>query len=60
MKSDISIGKITKLDIVKANRVVSRNIELENTIGWISITKAHKTSKNYNRKSKHKKNLFTE
>jgi len=55
MKSgNINIGKITKLDMVKANSAISRNIELENNTGWVSVTKAHKSAKDYNRKPKHK------
>lgn len=40
---------------IKANRAASREIEQENRgCGFKSITKIHKSSKNYTRKVKHK------
>lgn len=40
--------------MVKANSAISRKIELENNTGWVSVTKSHKSVKDYNRKPKHK------
>jgi len=55
MKSGvIHIGKFTVQDSMKASRKASREISLENSTGWVSTHKVHKSSKNYTRKSKHK------
>lgn len=43
--------KITENDYIKANRKGSRDAELMNRTGWISIHKVHKTKKDYNRKN---------
>lgn len=51
----IYIGKVTKEQLLKASKKASRELELENSIGWVSKHKVHKSKKNYNRKSKHKK-----
>jgi hypothetical protein len=50
----INIGKFTLEDTIKANRKASREISLENSTGWISFHKVHKSAKNYTRKIKHK------
>jgi hypothetical protein len=42
-------------DYIKANREGSRNSELENSTGWVSKHKVHKSKKTYNRKNKHNK-----
>ncbi len=52
MKSNI--GKITKDQIIKARKATSREIELENSIGWSATHKVHKSLKDYNRKPKHR------
>lgn len=55
MKSGvIHIGKFTIEDSMKANRKASREISLENSTGWVSTHKVHKSEKTYSRKSKHK------
>lgn len=46
--------KITKQDILKMNKKVSREIELETHIGFISYDRPHKNKKKYNRKSQPK------
>jgi hypothetical protein len=56
----IHIGKFTTEDILKANRKSSREIDLENSIGWISVRKPHKSLKDYKRKPKHKKDYSIE
>ena len=52
----IHIGKVTKEQLMKASRKASRELELENSIGWVSTHKVHKSKKAYTRKFKHKKN----
>lgn len=39
---------------MRANRKASREMELQNSTGWVSTHKAHKSAKDYTRKSKHK------
>jgi len=55
-----TIGQITKEDSLKALRIANREIELENSIGWVCVHKVHKTEKNYSRKSKHNKSFLLE
>ncbi len=50
------IGKLTKKQILKFNRKASREKELENSNGWTSTHKVHKSKKYYTRKLKHKDN----
>jgi hypothetical protein len=50
----INIGKFTKEDSMKASKKASREIELENSTGWVSKHKVHKSIKDYTRKPKHK------
>jgi hypothetical protein len=46
-------------DYIKANRKGSRDAELEDSSGFNSVHKIHKSVKNYTRKIKHqKRNLF--
>lgn len=47
--------KFTLEDYIKANRQGSRQAELENTTGFKSTHKVHKSKKTYSRKNKHKK-----
>lgn len=56
-KGKIHIGTYTIEDSLKANRKASRELELENSTGWISKHKVHKSAKNYTRKTKHKNEL---
>ena len=50
----INIGKWTLEDELKVSRKVNRELELQNSTGWVSKHKVHKSAKNYTRKSKHK------
>jgi hypothetical protein len=43
------------MDYIKANRKGSRAAALENSTGFTSIHKVHKSKKQYTRKIKHKK-----
>jgi hypothetical protein len=54
----INIGKFTKEDSMLVNRRASREIELENSTGWVSKHKVHKSAKDYTRKLKHKNEFF--
>lgn len=54
-KGIIKLGKFTREDALKANRVAGREMDLENSTGWISTHKVHRSAKSYTRKSKHKK-----
>jgi hypothetical protein len=47
-------NKTFNLDYLKANRKGSRDAELENSTGFVSKHKTHKSKKNYTRKLKHK------
>jgi len=53
----MKIGKITKEQLRKVDRKISREIELEGLTGWVSKHKVHKSKKNYTRKIKHAKRL---
>jgi hypothetical protein len=50
----MKVGKITQSDIIKFNRIASREMSLENSTGWISVNKIFKSKKTYSRKQKHK------
>jgi len=50
----INLGKFTKEDSMKACRKAAREMELQNSTGWVSTHKAHKSAKDYTRKPKHK------
>ena len=50
----IHIGTFTRLDSLKASKKAAREMELQNSTGWVSKHKVHKSAKNYTRKSKHK------
>lgn len=58
MKGVINIGKITQKQILNAYKKASREMELENGTGWVAKHKVHKSSKDYNRKVKHKNLTF--
>jgi len=49
-----NIRKITKAQIIKNNKKISREIELEKNGGWTAKNKIHKSDKTYSRKNKHK------
>lgn len=55
MKGIVKIGKLKKEDILTIYRKASREIELENSTGWVNKNKVHKSTKDYSRKIKHKK-----
>ena len=50
----MKIGTITKEQIRKNDKKISRELELENQTGWTATHKVHKSKKNYTRKNKHK------
>jgi len=55
MKTEkIIIGRVTIEDIMTANKKASREMNLENSTGWNSVRKVHKSIKDYTRKPKHK------
>ena len=60
LKGNIKVGKFTKKDAIKASRMASREMELENSTGWVAVRKAHKSVKDYTRKPKHKKDYSNE
>ena len=60
LKGNIKVGKFTKKDAIKASRMASREMELENSTGWVAVHKAHKSVKDYTRKPKHKKDYSFE
>jgi hypothetical protein len=47
------------MDFIKASRKGSRDAELENSTGFKSTHKVHKSQKNYSRKTKYKNDYFT-
>jgi len=49
------IGRISKKEIILSRKKLSRDLELEINVGWVSTHKVHKSKKNYSRKLKHKK-----
>lgn len=55
-----NIFKFTIKDTIKANKIASREISLENSTGWSSTHKIHKSIKSYSRKPKHKKTYSIE
>ncbi len=54
MKGTIKIGKITKEQILTVYKKASREMELENSTGWVAKHKVHKSAKDYKRNPKHK------
>ena len=56
----ITLGKFTKEDAMRANRMASREMDLVNSTGWVSVRKAHKSVKDYTRNPKHKKSYSFE
>ena len=53
-KPNTTIGSID--EYIKANRKASREIELEQHVGWVSVNRPHKNKKKYNRKDEKIKN----
>ena len=47
--------KITKQQILKNQKKINREIELEKNGHWTAVHKVHKSDKTYSRKVKHKK-----
>jgi hypothetical protein len=43
---------------LKASKKASREMELQNSTGWIAKHKVHKSVKDYTRKLKHKNETF--
>ena len=58
MKGIVKIGKITQDQILTVYKRSSREMELENSTGWVSKHKVHKSSKDYKRNPKHKNLVF--
>jgi hypothetical protein len=56
----ITLGKFTKEDALKACRMASREMDLVNSTGWVSVRKPHKSVKDYTRNPKHKKSYSFE
>jgi len=54
----INIGKFTKEDAMKASKKASREMELQDSTGWVAKHKVHKSIKDYTRKPKHKNKVF--
>lgn len=54
MKGKHKIGKLEIEQIIKIERKAARDIELMNSTGWTAKHKVHKSTKDYNRKEKHK------
>ncbi len=54
----IYIGTFTKEDSMRADRKASREIELQNSTGWVATHKVHKSAKDYTRKPKHKNSFI--
>lgn len=50
----IKIGKITRDQLLKSERKISREIELESSTGWTCMHKTHKSKKTYTRNPKYK------
>lgn len=48
---------ITKEQILKMNRKVSREEGLEDSSGWVAVRKVHKSKKTYSRKNKRNEKL---
>ena len=54
----IHIGTFTKLDSLNASKKASREMELENSTGWVAKHKVHKSVKDYTRKTKYKNEVY--
>ena len=49
-----NIGKISIEQLRNADKKASREMELENSTGWVAVKKVHKSEKDYSRNKKHK------
>jgi hypothetical protein len=58
MKGVIKIGKITQEQILTVYKKASREMELENSNGWVAKHKVHKSAKDFRRNPKHKALAF--
>lgn len=58
MKGVIKIGKITQEQILTVYKKASREMELENSTGWVAKHKVHKSAKDFKRNPKHKNLTF--
>ena len=58
MKGVVKIGGVTKNEILTVYKKASREMELENSTGWVSKHKVHKSAKDYKRNPKHKNLVF--
>lgn len=46
-----NLFRFTQKDMIKANRIGSREASIENSIGFVSSHKVHKSKKVYSRKN---------
>jgi hypothetical protein len=58
MKGKVNLGKFSKEENLKVFKKASRELELENSTGWTSKHKVHKSMKDFNRKPKHRNLAF--
>ena len=58
MKGVIKIGKITQDQILTVYKKASREMEMENSTGWVSKHKVHQSAKDFKRNPKHKNLVF--
>jgi hypothetical protein len=56
----MNIGRITKEQFIKSQKKISRELELQNSVGWVSSHKVHSTLKDFKRKPKFKKDYSIE
>jgi hypothetical protein len=59
-KKAMNIGRITKEQFIKSQKKISRELELQNSVGWVSSHKVHSTLKDFKRKPKYKKDYSIE
>jgi len=58
MKGKIKIGTITRDEILTVYKKAAREMELENSTGWVAKHRVHKSEKDYNRNPKHKNLVY--
>jgi hypothetical protein len=56
----MNIGRITKEQLIKSQKKISREIELQNYVSWVSSHKVHSTLKDFKRNPKYKKDYSIE
>jgi len=49
-KKSLNIGKVTKEQILKFDRKINRDEEINSSSGWVAKHKIHPSKKTYNRK----------